>query len=110
VRTEDIDHLASSGCSTCREIAQRELEEQIACMGRAVRGPKLSDDTYQLVKSIAKWVYANSAVDHTSLLTRNPKPSVDAEKMLDYISSATGISRKKISEWVWAGIGEVDNG
>jgi len=39
VRTEDIDHLASSGCSTCREIAQRELEEQIACMGRAVRGP-----------------------------------------------------------------------
>ena len=39
MRTEDIDHLASSGCSTCREIANRELEEQVACMGRAVRGP-----------------------------------------------------------------------
>ncbi len=93
------------------EGAQMELTDiAVKSSGRAVRGPNLSDDTYQLVKSIAKWVYANSAIDYTSLLTQNPKPSVDAGRLLDYLSSATGISRKKINEWVWSGMGETDNG
>ncbi len=33
----DMDHLASSGCSECRDIARREVEFQVACSGRESR-------------------------------------------------------------------------
>jgi len=42
MRAEDLDHLASSGCSICRDIARRELELKIQTSGRGVR---MSKDT-----------------------------------------------------------------
>lgn len=99
MRAEDLDHLASSGCSVCRDIARRELELVVSTSGRAFRGANLSSDTYELVKSIAEWVKQNA--EHESIfLTPDPAWECNVHALLDHISEVTGISKERIGEWV----------
>jgi len=74
-------------------------QDLIALSGRAVRGTNLSDDTYQLVKSIAKWVASNSERE-SIFLTPEPSTTVNAHDLLDHISAVSGVSKDKIGEWV----------
>lgn len=55
---EDLQHLATSGCSVCVDIARREIELQIQSSGRAVRGPTNPNWTvcYNIPSKPDSWV------------------------------------------------------